>query len=219
MSIALEPGRVLLQSLDEYCPGKMRGRCPNVGDPLDDDDDSDDEGDVKRMVYGKLAVESAKKARKREREMAKKGRKIEEKVNKSTAEIRQMQAETLQWKWTERPETDPDEYHLPPGKDWDVAAEADYEPRGSERIKSRQRPGRYPVTVKGNVCAYVSWAFMDLKGLNEQLSSLNQRGQKWITAFEEQTAGHRLALGDLKAILSQTKIIIKDGSQRVTRWR
>ena len=67
------------------------------------------------------------------------------------------------------------------------------------------RPKRhFPLLYKGYKRTYVPWSFADLKGLVEQLPSINDGGQKWITAFEERTAGQRLAIGDIKAILSQT---------------
>lgn len=45
---------------------------------------------------------------------------------------------------------------------------------------------------------------MDLTGLIQRLPSMCEGGQRWITQFEEKTAGQHLALGDIKAILCQT---------------
>ncbi|KAK3556208.1 hypothetical protein QTP70_005994 [Hemibagrus guttatus] len=45
---------------------------------------------------------------------------------------------------------------------------------------------------------------MDVTGLIGRLPSICDGTQKWITWFEEQTAGQHLALGDIKALLSQT---------------
>ncbi|KAL7374813.1 hypothetical protein ABVT39_007504 [Epinephelus coioides] len=48
---------------------------------------------------------------------------------------------------------------------------------------------------------YEPWPFMDMIGLAERLPVLTDGADKWILALEETTAGIRLALGDIKAIL------------------
>ncbi|KAM3613819.1 uncharacterized protein V6R79_005486 [Siganus canaliculatus] len=59
-----------------------------------------------------------------------------------------------------------------------------------------------PLAAKanGNV-QYVSWSFMDMVGLASRLPDLNEGASKWITKLEERTAGVKLALGDIKALL------------------
>ncbi|KAK3506561.1 hypothetical protein QTP70_009478 [Hemibagrus guttatus] len=72
--------------------------------------------------------------------------------------------------------------------------------------RSEQAQGaaaQFPV-IKGNDVAYVPWSFLDLTGLIGRLPSICEGAQKWITRFEEQTMGQMLALGDIKAILSQS---------------
>ncbi|KAL7831307.1 hypothetical protein SRHO_G00308100 [Serrasalmus rhombeus] len=76
-------------------------------------------------------------------------------------------------------------------------------PRRSKRLREKQTAKQLSLLFKGLRSSYVPWSFMDLKGLTEQLPSINSGGQRWVTAFEERTAGHRLAIGDVKAILSQ----------------
>ncbi|KAK3545254.1 hypothetical protein QTP70_002535 [Hemibagrus guttatus] len=73
--------------------------------------------------------------------------------------------------------------------------------------RSEQAQGaaaQFPVMIKGNDVAYVPWSFLDLTGLIGRLPSICEGAQKWITRFEEQTMGQMLALGDIKAILSQS---------------
>ncbi|KAM3622627.1 uncharacterized protein V6R79_001318 [Siganus canaliculatus] len=59
-----------------------------------------------------------------------------------------------------------------------------------------------PLVAKanGNV-QYVPWSFMDMVGLASRLPDLNEGVSKWITKLEESTAGVKLALGDIKALL------------------
>ncbi|KAK3524677.1 hypothetical protein QTP86_000612 [Hemibagrus guttatus] len=73
--------------------------------------------------------------------------------------------------------------------------------------RSEQAQGaaaQFPVIIKGNDMAYVPWSFLDLTELIGRLPSICEGAQKWITRFEEQTLGQMLALGDIKAILSQS---------------
>ncbi|KAL7871683.1 hypothetical protein SRHO_G00066660 [Serrasalmus rhombeus] len=94
--------------------------------------------------------------------------------------------------------------------------------RRSKRLQEKQTAKQFPLLYKGLRTSYVPWSFMDLKGLTEQLPSINSGGQRWVTAFEERTAGHKLAIGDIKAILSQTvgkvkmeNILSEAGMQRM----
>ncbi|KAK3515812.1 hypothetical protein QTP70_034025, partial [Hemibagrus guttatus] len=73
--------------------------------------------------------------------------------------------------------------------------------------RSEQAQGaatQFPVIIKENDVAYIPWSFLDLMGLIGRLPSIFEGAQKWITRFEEQTMGQVLALGDIKAILSQS---------------
>ncbi|KAK3549105.1 hypothetical protein QTP70_031892 [Hemibagrus guttatus] len=70
--------------------------------------------------------------------------------------------------------------------------------------QSQGAAAQFPVMIKGNDVAYVPWSFLDLTGLIGRLTSICEGAQKWITRFEEQTMGQVLALGDIKAILSQS---------------
>ena len=45
---------------------------------------------------------------------------------------------------------------------------------------------------------------MDMIGLMERIPDLRERAGRWIHAFEEETVGHLLAIGDIKAILSRS---------------
>ncbi|KAL4623161.1 hypothetical protein GN956_G19356 [Arapaima gigas] len=146
---------------------------------------------------GYAGDEEAKRARRREKEMARKKRRADEEVNRSIAEVRQMEEELLHGKWTERPGTHPDE-------DLDIAVEVE-DGLGSRKNKE---PGQYRLTVTGNVRTYVPWSFMDSKGPSEQLDQ-GEGGQRWITAFEEQTAGRRLTLGGSEGYTVGTATMIE----------
>ncbi|KAL7395678.1 hypothetical protein ABVT39_021217 [Epinephelus coioides] len=61
----------------------------------------------------------------------------------------------------------------------------------------------YPlVTRASGRTQYEPWPFMDMIGLAERLPVLTDGADKWIMALEETTAGMRLALGDIKALLT-----------------
>ena len=63
-----------------------------------------------------------------------------------------------------------------------------------------------PLMAKGNAGEkYVLWTFMDLTGLINHMPALTEGADKWIRVFEENTAGVKLAMGDIKAIL--TKVV------------
>lgn len=56
-----------------------------------------------------------------------------------------------------------------------------------------------PIIVKVRDQHYVPWSFCDMTGLANRLSELTGGANKWITALEENIAGVKLALGDIKA--------------------
>ncbi|XP_072899088.1 uncharacterized protein [Hemitrygon akajei] len=59
-----------------------------------------------------------------------------------------------------------------------------------------------PLLVKGSgQVQYIPWGSQDLEGLKNTLPSLHEGAGKWIRAFEEETMGRLLAMGDLKALL------------------
>lgn len=67
----------------------------------------------------------------------------------------------------------------------------------------RYTDGMYPILIKGVHATYVPWATTDLAGLIARLPQLDQGAGKWIRAFEEETVGKMLAIGDMKALLAQ----------------
>lgn len=83
------------------------------------------------------------------------------------------------------------------------------ESEGPMTLRSGKRMGgggnamQCPLLVKGpnNEERYVPWGFMDLMGLINRLPALTEGADKWITAFEENTGGIKLAIGDMKALL------------------
>ncbi|KAK3515942.1 hypothetical protein QTP86_004990 [Hemibagrus guttatus] len=80
----------------------------------------------------------------------------------------------------------------------------DHEGEGKQKGGDVPPPKQCPLIIKGGDTAYIPWTFMDVTGLIGRLPSICDGAQKWITRFEEQTAGQHLGLGDIKAILSQT---------------
>ncbi|XP_072880626.1 uncharacterized protein [Hemitrygon akajei] len=59
-----------------------------------------------------------------------------------------------------------------------------------------------PLLVKGSgQVQFIPWGSQDLEGLKNTLPSLHEGAGKWIRAFEEETTGRLLAMGDLKALL------------------
>lgn len=87
------------------------------------------------------------------------------------------------------------------------------QPRVMRDMKTLKAPQKYgyedegevgmnPLVTKGRDVQYVLWTFMDM-GLCSQLPDLCNGGQRWVTKFEEKTAGHTLSI-DVKAILAQT---------------
>lgn len=62
---------------------------------------------------------------------------------------------------------------------------------------------------------------MDLTGLINCLPALTEGADRWIRAFEENTAGVKLAIGDIKAILMKvvgqqtaTEILVEGKARR-----
>ena len=58
-------------------------------------------------------------------------------------------------------------------------------------------PGQYPILIKGTQGHYVPWQTLGLAGL---IARLPEGASKWIRAFEEETVGKLLAVGDIKAV-------------------
>lgn len=60
---------------------------------------------------------------------------------------------------------------------------------------------------------------MDVQGLVSRLPDIHQAGQKLITAFEENTSSYRLAMADIRDILTQVTGKDKtDGILSVAGW-
>ncbi|KAK3570335.1 hypothetical protein QTP86_017155, partial [Hemibagrus guttatus] len=92
------------------------------------------------------------------------------------------------------------------GDEWVEEANDLHDHEGEDKQKGEDvpPPKQCPLIIKGGDTTYIPWTFMDVTGLIGRLPSMCDDAQKWITRFEEQTAGQHLALGDIKAILSQT---------------
>lgn len=65
-------------------------------------------------------------------------------------------------------------------------------------------PGQFPILIKGTQTHYIPWQTTDLAGLISKLPEVHEGAGKWIRAFEEETVGKLLALGDIKAVWAQT---------------
>ena len=61
-------------------------------------------------------------------------------------------------------------------------------------------PGQYPKGTQGH---YVPWQTLDLAGLVARFPDVHEGAIKWIRAFEEETVGMLLAVGDIKALWAQ----------------
>lgn len=74
-----------------------------------------------------------------------------------------------------------------------------------EKDKGRLRPlaTQLPVLIKGNKGQYVPWATQDLEGLTTRLPDIHEGAGKWIKAFEEETMGKIIAVGDMKALMAR----------------
>lgn len=71
-----------------------------------------------------------------------------------------------------------------------------------EENEDSEGSSMYPIITKtSGRKQYEPWPFMDMIGLAERLPILTDGADKWILALEETTAGIRLAVGDIKAIL------------------
>ncbi|WP_438523794.1 hypothetical protein, partial [Cetobacterium sp.] len=90
--------------------------------------------------------------------------------------------------------------------EWVEEPEDSHDPEGEDKQKGGDvpPPKQCPLIIKGGHTAYIPWTFMDMIGLIGRLPIIYDGTQIWITRFEEQTTGQHLALGDIKAILSQT---------------
>ena len=60
-----------------------------------------------------------------------------------------------------------------------------------------------PLLIKGNVTHYQPWGHSDLDGLIFRLPILQEGAGIWIGKLESEMVGKRLAVGDIKALLSQ----------------
>ncbi|GCC28039.1 hypothetical protein chiPu_0006465 [Chiloscyllium punctatum] len=68
--------------------------------------------------------------------------------------------------------------------------------------KRSQRGKTLPPLIKGGrQPQYVPWGTQDLEVLKNVLPNLHEGAGKWIRAFEDETTGQLLAMGDLKALL------------------
>lgn len=90
--------------------------------------------------------------------------------------------------------------------DTEVNTQKQHDLRDREKIK---KPIRFPdgamcpILVKGTNINYVPWQMLDLNGLLARLPNIHEGATRWIRAFEEQTTGLMLAMGDIKAILAR----------------
>nr|XP_054591515.1 uncharacterized protein LOC129155805 [Nothobranchius furzeri] len=80
----------------------------------------------------------------------------------------------------------------------------DLRPRHDVKLPIRYtNDGQYPILIKGTRANYIPWQSLDLTGLVSRLPHIQDGAGKWIRAFEQETTGLMLALGDLKAILAR----------------
>ena len=80
------------------------------------------------------------------------------------------------------------------------------ESRGLRQRKDARPPAQsqVPILVRGATMCYTPWAAMDMVGLMGRIPDIREGAARWIRAFEEETVGHLLAVGDIKAILTKT---------------
>ncbi|XP_046893264.1 uncharacterized protein LOC124478831 isoform X2 [Hypomesus transpacificus] len=73
-------------------------------------------------------------------------------------------------------------------------------------VRSRNPPLYYqaPILVRGTQMYYVPWTTMDMTGLITRLPNPYEGASRWIKAFEQETLGHNIAIGDIKMILGRT---------------
>ena len=64
--------------------------------------------------------------------------------------------------------------------------------------------GQYPILIKGKGAQCIPWQTTDLEGLIARLPDIHEGANKWIRAFEEETTGKMLAVGDMKALWART---------------
>ncbi len=69
------------------------------------------------------------------------------------------------------------------------------------------RSGRkYKETYRGakmTQLKYVPWGERDVETLKSKLPSLRNGANRWIAAFEDETVGDMIAVGDIKVLLSK----------------
>ncbi|XP_072559523.1 uncharacterized protein [Paramormyrops kingsleyae] len=107
----------------------------------------------------------------------------------------------------------------PPSKGWSQFQEKETETESEEGVEEDNADHRIvrsrravkpptrdtpmlPLMVNGAQTQYVLWAGQDLEGLILRLPVLAEGAGKWIKAFEEETMGQLLAVGDIKAVLA-----------------
>ncbi len=60
-----------------------------------------------------------------------------------------------------------------------------------------------PLLVKGTQMKYVPWGGRDVETFKSKLPSLRDGANRWIAAFEDETVGDMIAVGDIKVLLSK----------------
>ncbi|XP_046905798.1 uncharacterized protein LOC124487476 [Hypomesus transpacificus] len=73
-------------------------------------------------------------------------------------------------------------------------------------VRDRWPPSYYqaPILVRGDQMYYVPWMTMDMTGLITRLPNPYEGASRWIKAFEQETLGHNISIGDIKMILGRT---------------
>lgn len=79
-----------------------------------------------------------------------------------------------------------------------------YDLRYRPAIHPPNRYGQCPILIRGSQGHYTPWQTLDLAGLISRLPDIHEGAGKWIKAFEEETVGKMLALGDIKAVWAQS---------------
>ncbi|XP_046881787.1 uncharacterized protein LOC124471344 [Hypomesus transpacificus] len=72
------------------------------------------------------------------------------------------------------------------------------------RIKEPPSYHQAPILVRVTQLNYVPWTTMDMTGLIARLPNPYEGASRWIKAFEQETLGHNIAIGDIKMILGRT---------------
>ncbi len=86
------------------------------------------------------------------------------------------------------------------------------------------RSGRkYKETYRGakmTQLKYVPWGERDVETLKSKLPSLRNGANRWIAAFEDETVGDMIAVGDIKVLLS--KVLTRQAMEDILEdaaWR